>query len=323
VFESYLAPADGVTPHRDLASIEVWEVSLRRSRRRRELAEQHRRSAPRTKGAATVVSAALLVSPVLPFASVSAQAATTAPSTQVAQPLVRALEGRVLERGSTGRIVAQVQRLLGVADDGIFGPRTARAVRKFQRAAGLAPTGRVDMRTRAALLRSPPATAPKPAAAPCAATLRAPVRGTPGGGFGDGRGHDGVDIMAPVGTPVRAAACGTLAFAGTESGYGKMVCVQHSPAFSSCYAHLQRIARGQGSKVAAGQVIGRVGMTGRTSGAHLHFETRVDGQAVDPAPYLGRTTAIPGVAPAIPGVAPAPAPVPPAAPAAPAPPPAG
>ena len=322
MFESYLAPADGVTPPRDLASFEVWEISLQRSLRRRALAEQHRRAAPRTKTAATAVTAALLVTPVLGFASASAGVGSGARSAQ-SQPLVRSLQGRVLERGATGRIVAQVQRLLGVEADGIFGPVTARAVRSFQRGAGLAATGKVDARTRSALLQSPAATAPKPSAAPCSATLRSPVRGTRAGGFGDGRGHDGVDVLAPVGTPVRAAACGTVAFAGTESGYGKLVCVQHSPTFSTCYAHLQQIARGKGSKVAAGQVIGRVGMTGRTSGAHLHFETRVDGQAVDPAPYLAGTRAVPGLAaaPAPPAVPAAPAaPAPPAAPAAPAPP---
>ncbi len=292
MFESYLAPADGIAPHRDLGSIDVWETSLRRSQRRRELAAQHRRTAPRAKGAAAAVSAALLVSSV-PASAAIAPGAGGGPRAAQAQPLVRALHGRVLKRGSTGATVAQVQRLLGIADDGIFGPITARAVRAFQKSAGLQPTGRVDARTRLALLQTPAAQAP-PAPAACAPTLRAPLQGTRAGGFGDGRGHDGVDILAAVGTPVRAAACGTVAFAGTESGYGRMVCVQHSPAFQTCYAHLKTIARGQGASIAAGQVVGRVGMTGRSSGPHLHFETRLDGQAVDPSPYLAGARTIPG-----------------------------
>jgi murein DD-endopeptidase MepM/ murein hydrolase activator NlpD len=144
---------------------------------------------------------------------------------------------------------------------------------------------------------APPATPAAPTGAPrgsCGGTIVAPLRGKPGSGFGDGRGHDGVDILAPVGTSVRAAACGTVTLAGVQSGYGKIICIRHTTSFSTCYAHLSSFAVARGAHVAVGQLIGRVGMTGRTSGPHLHFETRVDGRPRDPARYLSGSRTIPG-----------------------------
>ena len=141
-----------------------------------------------------------------------------------------------------------------------------------------------------------PATPAPAAPGTCAPTkLANPLRGaTKTAGFGDGRNHAGVDLAMPIGTPVRAAACGVVEQAGVESGYGKIVCIRHTSAFVTCYAHLSEIARGVGSVIAQGQVIGRVGMTGHTTGPHLHFETRVNGTARDPAPYLAGTRTIPG-----------------------------
>jgi Meckel syndrome type 1 protein len=328
VFESYLAPASGVaTPHRDLACFDIWQVSLERSVRRRALAEQHRKAAPKTKGAAAAVSAALLVSPLLPMASASAQGGGAARSSLVT-PLKRAFDGHVLRRGAKGPTVAQIQRVLGVAADGIFGPITAHAVGAFQAANGLPRNGKVDARTWLALLTSAPAasTAPTarsapaattaPAAGTCGGVLVAPVHGTKTAGFGDGRHHQGFDLAAPIGTPVKAAACGTVSFAATQSGYGNMVCIQHSTTFSTCYAHLKDLIVAVGTPVAAGTVIGHIGMTGRTTGPHVHFETRVDGVARNPAPYLAGTKVIPGTAAAPAAPAPAAATQPPAAPAA-------
>jgi len=155
---------------------------------------------------------------------------------------------------------------------------------------------------RPAPLRPP---APLPPAAPpaagsgaaqCATKLRTPVRGRTAGGWGDGRSHTGVDILAPVGANVRAAACGTVTFAGREGGYGTMVCIRHSTRFGTCYAHLSSMAVSKGARVATAKVIGHVGMSGRTSGPHLHFETRVDGRARNPAPYLRGSRTIPGAA---------------------------
>lgn len=116
-----------------------------------------------------------------------------------------------------------------------------------------------------------------------------PVKGMVTSGFGPrwGRNHDGLDIAAPTGTPIRAAECGVVSFAGVQSGYGNMVCVKHSSRFETCYAHMTKYAVAQGQRVDRGQVIGYVGCTGNCTGPHLHFETRVDGAARDPRPYLG------------------------------------
>ena len=102
-----------------------------------------------------------------------------------------------------------------------------------------------------------------------------------------------MDIAAPTGTPVRAAACGTVSLAGQQSGYGNIVCITHTSQFSTCYAHLSRFAVSSGTRVQQGQVIGYVGCTGSCTGPHLHFETRVGGTARDPSGYLGGAS-IPG-----------------------------
>ena len=101
-------------------------------------------------------------------------------------------------------------------------------------------------------------------------------------------GHSGIDLMAPYGSPIRAAAGGTVVYAGWYYAYGKIVDIQHTDGLITRYAHMSEFAPGiaQGMPVAAGAVIGRVGMTGRAHGAHVHFEVRVAGHAVDPKPYL-------------------------------------
>jgi Meckel syndrome type 1 protein len=135
-----------------------------------------------------------------------------------------------------------------------------------------------------------PVTAPAPGNGACGPLrLSAPVKGMVTSGFGPrwGRNHDGLDIAAATGTPIRAAECGIVSFAGVQSGYGNMVCVKHSSRFETCYAHMTKYAVAQGQRVHQGQVIGYVGCTGNCTGPHLHFETRVDGSARDPRPYLG------------------------------------
>src|SRR5829696_6915904 len=126
-------------------------------------------------------------------------------------------------------------------------------------------------------------------------TISTPVRGTVTSDFGPrwGRNHDGIDIAAPTGTAVRAAACGTVSLAGQQSGYGNIVCITHTSQFSTCYAHLSRFGITSGAHVQQGQIIGYVGCTGSCTGPHLHFETRVNGQAQNPRTYLSGG-AIPG-----------------------------
>ncbi|WP_321876356.1 M23 family metallopeptidase [Paraburkholderia bannensis] len=102
--------------------------------------------------------------------------------------------------------------------------------------------------------------------------------------FGEPRFHEGVDLTAPVGTPIYAAAQGTLELAASGRGYGKLVVLRHDDGYSTRYAHLASWAKGlrYGQRVEQGQVIGYVGRTGTTTGPHLHFEVRRNDQPVDP-----------------------------------------
>jgi peptidoglycan DL-endopeptidase CwlO len=98
--------------------------------------------------------------------------------------------------------------------------------------------------------------------------------------------HPGIDIGVPSGTPIHAAAAGTVAIAGPESGYGNYTCIDHGGGLSTCYAHQESISVSVGQQVSQGQVIGISDCTGLCFGPHLHFEVRVNGQPVDPMGYL-------------------------------------
>jgi murein DD-endopeptidase MepM/ murein hydrolase activator NlpD len=102
--------------------------------------------------------------------------------------------------------------------------------------------------------------------------------------FRDVRAHTGVDFAAPIGTRVRSAADGVIEFIGDDGGYGKVIRVAHPGRITTVYAHLNHFGDGlkRGSRVTQGQVIGAVGMTGWTTGPHLHYEFRVDGKHTDP-----------------------------------------
>ena len=98
--------------------------------------------------------------------------------------------------------------------------------------------------------------------------------------------HAGVDMAGQTGEPIRSAAPGTVIRAGWFGGYGNCIEVDHGHGLSTRYGHLSRIQVRPGDHLAAGDQIGRMGSTGRSTGSHLHFEVRVDGRAVDPMPYL-------------------------------------
>jgi murein DD-endopeptidase MepM/ murein hydrolase activator NlpD len=114
-----------------------------------------------------------------------------------------------------------------------------------------------------------------------------PVSGTITSTYGPrwGSFHYGIDIAAPTGTPVRAAASGRVIVAGWMGGYGNLIVVDHGNGLATAYAHLSAIWIGGGS-VSQGQGIGAVGCTGSCTGPHLHFEVRVNGSAVNPMGYL-------------------------------------
>ncbi len=115
-----------------------------------------------------------------------------------------------------------------------------------------------------------------------------PVSGPVVSGFGMrwGAMHTGIDIAVPAGTPIRAAASGTVAIAGPNDGYGNFTCINHAGGLSTCYAHQSSIGVSVGQQVSQGEVIGAVGCTGHCFGDHLHFEVRVNGTPVDPLGYL-------------------------------------
>ena len=99
--------------------------------------------------------------------------------------------------------------------------------------------------------------------------------------------HDGIDLAAPAGQPVKTAASGTVLFAGEQKGYGLIVIVEHDSGLITLYAHNRDLRVKTGQKVRGGQVVATVGDSGRTSGPHLHFEVRKDGHPVDPLEFLG------------------------------------
>lgn len=100
------------------------------------------------------------------------------------------------------------------------------------------------------------------------------------------RMHQGVDVGARAGTPVRAAGPGKVVRAGNAGAYGNLVVIDHGDGSETRYAHLSKTLVATGTTVLRGQTIGEVGSTGLSTGPHLHFELRVDGAPVDPAPWL-------------------------------------
>jgi len=106
---------------------------------------------------------------------------------------------------------------------------------------------------------------------------------SPSGGT---RPHQGVDISVPPGTPVIAPADGTVIFCGQESEYGLLICIDHGNGFSTAYGHLKELLVQTGDQVKTGQIIGTVGISGNSTGPHLHYEVRIQGNPVNPLHYL-------------------------------------
>ena len=107
-----------------------------------------------------------------------------------------------------------------------------------------------------------------------------------GSPFGDGRNHKGYDILAAKGTPIHVAKSGTVIRASWYSGYGYCVDVDHGNGIVTRYGHASEFCCSVGQTVSAGDVIAKVGSTGNSSGNHVHFEVIINGNRVDPAPYL-------------------------------------
>jgi murein DD-endopeptidase MepM/ murein hydrolase activator NlpD len=176
--------------------------------------------------------------------------------------------------------------------DAALAGRTWDAVRAYNGSGPVAVAYANAVMTRArAWAQAPPMADDDPGRA--GAALVWPVRGPVTSVFCERRAweacHPGIDIAVPSGTPILAAAAGRVSLmqpAGESGGYGIFTCLQHTAAVSTCYAHQARTGVRLGQLVARGQPIGRSDCTGRCSGPHVHFEVRLDGQAVCPARYL-------------------------------------
>jgi len=197
-----------------------------------------------------------------------------------------ALGSRPLAHGMSGWDVAELQFALAwhgfpnARIDGGFGAHVERALKKFQRWSHLPADGVAGPATFRALRTPLPL---------CPIRLAWPVSAPVGSAFGPrGTGfHPGLDLTAGTGTPVEAAAPGRVIFAAYGAGgYGTLVEVAHGGGVVSMYAHLSAVSVRVGQRVATGTRVGRVGATGEVTGPHLHFEVRVRGAAVDPAPAL-------------------------------------
>jgi murein DD-endopeptidase MepM/ murein hydrolase activator NlpD len=128
------------------------------------------------------------------------------------------------------------------------------------------------------------------------ATGRAPANGERSSGFGyrsdpftgGGAFHPGLDFRGAYGAPIHAAADGTVSFVGQIRGYGNVVEVSHGNGLVTRYAHMSKTMATVGQAVNAGDVIGAIGSTGRSTGPHLHFEVRINNSGVNPRPFLER-----------------------------------
>lgn len=255
----------------------------------------------------------LQLAPGAPMAPVSAIGGPSSATPAAAEPR--------LALGSRGQQVRDLQRELRrrgtrVSVDGAYGPGTARAVSALQRRFRMIPTGVADaafLRRMGLRLRGVASVA----AAACTSTvlgivdppppavvgstpppILSPLRGTVSSPFGPrgGRMHEGIDIPCDTGFPVAAAAGGRVVAAGYDGAYGNLVVIERDGGMSTAYGHLSQIAVSVDQLVGAGQQIGLVGSTGRSSGAHLHFEIRLSSGPVDPLPYLDGLLPPPAVA---------------------------
>ena len=196
------------------------------------------------------------------------------------------LGSRVVTAGVSGWDAAAIQFMLAWHGfpsgpiDGLFGERSAAALRRFQRWARLPVDGFAGPAVVAALRASPPRSPVR---------LAAPVAVAPTDRFGPrgDRFHTGLDFPAWSGTSVTAGAAGLVTYAGPlVGGWGNVVTVDYGSGVRAMHAHLSRVEVRVGQRVAAGSPLGAVGATGHATGPHLHLELRLRGAAIDPLTAL-------------------------------------
>jgi lipoprotein NlpD len=192
-----------------------------------------------------------------------------------------------------GQTLYRIARAYGLTPDelaaanGISDPASLRAGQELLIPGATAPL--LDANDEAPAPAKPRPATPTAPDDPRRGTFTWPLRGVLFGRFGKkGKdAHDGIDLAAPTGSPVKAAADGTVLYAGEQRGYGRIVIVQHESQLVTLYAHNNELRVQAGQKVQGGQVIATVGESGRTTGPHLHFEVRKAGVPVNPLDYLG------------------------------------
>jgi murein DD-endopeptidase MepM/ murein hydrolase activator NlpD len=235
--------------------------------------------------------------------------APAVPAVPATPPATGSTVRQELRFGATGSSVKALQRALRtrgirVPVDGAYGARTRAGVRILQRKLRVKPTGIADAAVLSRLgvkVRSIASGTTSTAGAftgypvpepnditPSATGFVWPANGMVSSLFGPrwGRMHEGIDIAAPTGRPVRAAKGGTVITAAAAGAYGNLVVIDHGNGETTRYGHLSAFDVAQGAIVAQAQVIGRVGSTGRSTGPHLHFEVRFTGVATDPLRHL-------------------------------------
>jgi murein DD-endopeptidase MepM/ murein hydrolase activator NlpD len=217
---------------------------------------------------------------------------------KAARAKTRVLRGRV--QSETAVISARAAQTRDVRDQ-LVGARTDLSNTKQQKLTDLsqlsaqdrADVGEIDALQAAsaaltARIQAAQAQSSGPSATPSSAGLIWPAAGPITSPFGWrwGRMHEGIDIGAPYGAPIYAAASGTIIYCGWESGYGNLTVIDHGGNLATAYGHQSSIVVACGQAVTQGQVIGYVGSTGHSTGPHLHFEVRINGAPVDPMGYL-------------------------------------
>ncbi len=236
-------------------------------------------SAPLVVGQVLVVPAPVGKAPPVTAAPEQPSPARASPEEEGAPVLPPALAAAFDAAGRPPRTLAPASRADPAAE------RTAPAARRDPHGPGRVESSVLGALPSTAQVGKPPVGALRPSSG----QLRWPLRGVLYARFGrKGRSpHDGIDLAAPAGTPVRTAAEGSVLFAGPQQGYGLLVIIEHAHGLVTVYAHNRDLRVRTGQPVREGQVIATVGESGKTSGPHLHFEVRQDGAPVDPLDFLG------------------------------------
>ena len=182
--------------------------------------------------------------------------------------LLRDEQVSILERERSLLVSLLHQDLLGLRKQAFLRQQNLNEIREF-------------LRTQKSILLSTPSL--WPVFGPVTSRFGESREVSPSGGK---RPHQGVDICVPPGTPIVSPADGVVTFCGPESEYGLLVCIDHGNGFSTAYGHLKELLVQTGDQVKTGQVVGTVGISGNSTGPHLHYEVRIQGNPVNPLQYL-------------------------------------